>query len=161
MASQPIHVLEDFAQLAYDFSINLDGRVERRPDYCCIGGNAIVYKGSLLPDGVEVAVKIPCSNLPADETRKIIKVWMLKMWLPSVTFSRILFGKSTPGLNCVTRTFSRSLASPLNLIARFPLYLYGWKMEMRMTMFKIKRLILALWCVAVFTYERHLHHSST
>lgn len=159
MASKPTRVLEDFAQLAYEFSINLDGRVQLLPGCWCKGGQAIVYKGSLLPEGVEVAVKIASSSLPADETRKIIKVRMLKMWLPSVTFSRVLSGKSTPGLNYITRTFSRFLASPRSLIARFPLYLHGWKREMRMSMFKIKKLILALWCVAVLTYEWYLHHT--
>lgn len=153
MALKLDSILEEYAQRAYDFSINLDGRVERPSTCQSRGGFALVYKGTLLPDGIEVAVKTPISRCSGDETVKTIKVRMLEVYLRPVTLFRIPSAKYTPGQNCVTRTSSHCSELPQNLIRLFLSCLHGWKREMHITMFKIKTLILALWYVAMAGYE--------
>jgi len=150
-------VLEEYAQRAYDFSINLDGRVERLPTCKSRGGFALVYKGTLLPAGIEVAVKTPVSKFSGDESVKIIKVRILEVYLRPMTLFRILSAKYTPGQNCVTRTSSHCSELPRNLIILSLSCLNGWKGEMHMIMFKIKTLILALWYVAMAGYKWYLH----
>ena len=159
MVLNPDSVLEEYAQRAYDFSINLDGRVERSSTCKSRGGFALVYKGTLLPDGIEVAVKTPISRFSGNETGKIIKVRMLEVYLRPVTLFRILSAKYTPGQNCVTRTSSHCSELPRNLITLFLSCLHGWKRVMHITMFKIKTSILALWYVAMAVYEWYLYHA--
>lgn len=153
MVSKLDSVLEEYAQRAYDFSINLDDRVDRSPTCRARGGFALVYKGTLLPAGIEVAVKTPISRCSGDETVKTIKVRMLEVYLRPVTLFRIPSAKYTPGQNCVTRTSSHCSELPRNLITLFLLCLHGWKRETHITMFRIKALILALWYVSTVGYE--------
>ncbi|KAL4065582.1 kinase-like domain-containing protein [Scleroderma yunnanense] len=66
-------VLDDLAQRAYNFSINLDGRIDRLPTSCNSGRCAVVYKGTLLPDNIEVALKTAAGDLARRGIREVIK----------------------------------------------------------------------------------------
>ena len=58
--------LRDIAQLACQFSINLDGQVERHESRFR-GGFAVVYRGTLRPQGLVVAVKVVAGAPPSDK----------------------------------------------------------------------------------------------
>ncbi|KAL4072045.1 kinase-like domain-containing protein [Scleroderma citrinum] len=73
MDQNPDPVLDDLAQRAYDFSINLDGRVERSPTLYSRGHCAVVYKGTFLPNNIEVAVKIAAGDLARRGILEVIK----------------------------------------------------------------------------------------
>ncbi|KAG6329421.1 hypothetical protein ID866_9668 [Astraeus odoratus] len=55
------------AKYAHEKYINLDGRLQRDGGICIRGGFAVVYKGTLLPQGIEVAVKAIRGTLPNSE----------------------------------------------------------------------------------------------
>ncbi|KAG6334348.1 hypothetical protein ID866_4739 [Astraeus odoratus] len=59
-----IDPIKELAQRAYEFCINLDGRVTRDNNDYRQGGFATVYKGKLLPSGTKVAVKTVHGQLP-------------------------------------------------------------------------------------------------
>ncbi|KAL4065559.1 hypothetical protein V8B97DRAFT_1983680 [Scleroderma yunnanense] len=73
MDQNPDPVLDDLAQRAYDFSINLDGRVERSPTLYSRGHCAVVYKGTFLPNNIEVAVKTAAGDLARRGILEVIK----------------------------------------------------------------------------------------
>ncbi|KAI6014350.1 kinase-like domain-containing protein [Pisolithus marmoratus] len=53
------HDLKQLLDRASHFAINLDQQVDRdTADYCYVGGEAIVYRGKLRPEGTLVAVKM-------------------------------------------------------------------------------------------------------
>ncbi|KAI5993360.1 kinase-like domain-containing protein [Pisolithus marmoratus] len=61
----PRETLRQLAERARRYTIDLDGRVSRTT--CAIrGGNAIVYQGTLQPDGTRVAIKTARGGLPGD-----------------------------------------------------------------------------------------------
>ncbi|KAI6044492.1 kinase-like domain-containing protein [Pisolithus marmoratus] len=64
--NNPRETLGQLAEHAHSYTINLDGRVCR--DICAIrGGNAMVYQGTLQPDGTSVAIKTARGGLSGDE----------------------------------------------------------------------------------------------
>lgn len=68
-------VLEEVAQCASRFSINLNGQVERGGIPCCLGGFATVYKGTLRESKVAVkTVRIPGDIRQLDTYADAIKV---------------------------------------------------------------------------------------
>jgi len=72
MDLDPRQSLDDFAKRATLYSINLNGRVVRDGSKLIRGGFAFVYKGTLLPEKTEVAMKIVHGELPGEE--RLIKV---------------------------------------------------------------------------------------
>jgi len=72
MSSDPRPSLNDFAKRATQYSINLNGRVVRDESRLIRGGFAFVYKGTLLPEKKEVAIKTARGGLPGEE--RLIKV---------------------------------------------------------------------------------------
>jgi len=72
MSSDPRPSLNDFAERARQYSINLNGRTVRDESRLIRGGFAFVYKGTLLPENTEVAIKTARGGLPGEE--RLIKV---------------------------------------------------------------------------------------
>lgn len=69
-------VLQQYADLASPYAINLNTRVIRDPNgFTQRGGFAVVYAGTLRPDGNRVAIKTACGAPPSDEAaiRRILK----------------------------------------------------------------------------------------
>lgn len=59
--------MQDFSEQASKYSMNLDGRIVRSyPRISFHGGSAIVYHGTLIPDGTEVAIKSFRGGIPED-----------------------------------------------------------------------------------------------
>ncbi|KAG6331498.1 hypothetical protein ID866_7594 [Astraeus odoratus] len=65
-------VLEQLAQRATQYSVNLNGRV-RRDQLCSRGGYGVVWRGTLSPQGVQVAVKTVGSDYVSPEDTETIK----------------------------------------------------------------------------------------
>lgn len=59
--------LRRFAERASRYAINLDGRVHRGARVVLGGGNAIVYRGTLQPDGISIAIKTARGSPPVDD----------------------------------------------------------------------------------------------
>lgn len=72
MNSDPRARLNDFAERAGRYSINLNGRVVRDERILILGGFASVYKGTLSPERMTVAIKTARGGLPCEE--RLIKV---------------------------------------------------------------------------------------
>lgn len=69
-------VLQKYADLASPYAINLNGRVFQDPSGLIQrGGYAVVYAGTLQPDGNRVAIKTACGAPPSDEAaiKRILK----------------------------------------------------------------------------------------
>lgn len=79
MNSDPRPSLNDFAKRARRYSINLNGRVVRDESRLIRGGFAFVYKGTLLPEKTEVAIKTARGGLPGEE--RLIKRALKEMHL--------------------------------------------------------------------------------
>ena len=117
-------VLEEVAQRASGFSINVNGRVKRGPSRCR-GGFSIVYQGTLegSPHDIQVAVKtIPISGdiQQLDSYTMAIKVEPSPLSIMYLPLIRRCSAKYTLGRSCLTRISSRCLESLQILIARFP-----------------------------------------
>ncbi|KAG6332326.1 hypothetical protein ID866_6765, partial [Astraeus odoratus] len=95
--------LQIFAKYAYERYINLDGRIQRHEDSCLTGGFAIVYKGTLLPEGTSVAVKTIGGTLPKSE--KIIKEGVREVH----TWSKLRHANILPLLG-ITTEFDRTIS---------------------------------------------------
>ncbi|KAI6045342.1 kinase-like domain-containing protein [Pisolithus marmoratus] len=63
------NILNQLAERARKYAINLDGRIERDTTVCTRGGNAAVYRGTLSPNGTTVAIKTVLGVTPADTER--------------------------------------------------------------------------------------------
>ncbi|KAI5993357.1 kinase-like domain-containing protein [Pisolithus marmoratus] len=63
----PQETLMQYAERASRYAINLQGRVLKTKRVIPHGGNAIVFQGTLQPDGTRVAIKTPRGGPPSDE----------------------------------------------------------------------------------------------
>lgn len=58
--------LQKISDFASRFKIDLYGQVDRG-GLCTRGGSAVVYQGTLRPNGILIALKVPCGLPLADE----------------------------------------------------------------------------------------------
>ncbi|KAI6044496.1 kinase-like domain-containing protein [Pisolithus marmoratus] len=63
----PQETLMQYAERASRYAINLQGRILKTNRVNPHGGNAIVFQGTLQPDGTRVAIKTPRGGPPSDE----------------------------------------------------------------------------------------------
>jgi len=103
-------LLEELAEQATEYCINLNELVDRDPMASFRGGNALVYQGILRPRGTCVAVKTILGALP--DNLKTIKVDLLFLSLvgfkPTYLSFRGYSGRRMSGPNLDMKTSFRS-----------------------------------------------------
>lgn len=91
------HYLKQLSERASRYSINLNDRVERDTTKYLPGGNAIVYRGTLLPGGTSVAVKTYRFGHKSD--REVLKNFLRETHL----WSKLIHPNVLPLLGITTK----------------------------------------------------------
>jgi len=115
--------LRDLAKRASRYCIDLGDRVDRDITEVVRGGSAFVYRGTLHPEGLAVAVKTFRFGHKSG-VRVIPVLGRIEIFL--IVYSiRAFFTKSSYGPSSATGMFFRYWGSLLNSIRLYPLCLYG------------------------------------
>ena len=143
-------VLEALSQRASKYCINLNDLVDRDDTFPSKhGSTAVVYQGTLRPEGIKVAIKTFHSDPSSDESGFKARLVLLHGRLPSnltLSICDSLFSeKCIYGQNFGMKTLSVYWGLLLLSISTCPLCQNGWERETLAIMYTTDRSIPALW----------------